>query len=122
MQGVLHHGLDILSFKESYSVADFQTFAKEKIDEIHANGKLPLIVGGGGGGGGRGDLGYIKVLRQKFSSPSPFSFVALLTYIIIMNKVVVHSSFFMSSFTTHTPAGTLTHSTRPSAGTSSTFR
>ncbi len=48
MQGVLHHGLDILSFKESYSVADFQTFAKEKIDEIHAKGKLPMIVGGTG--------------------------------------------------------------------------
>ncbi|MFV0480199.1 MAG: tRNA (adenosine(37)-N6)-dimethylallyltransferase MiaA [Anaerorhabdus sp.] len=48
MSGVIHHGLDILSPKEKYNVADFQKLARDKIDEISAKGRLPIIVGGTG--------------------------------------------------------------------------
>lgn len=48
MQGVVHHGIDILEPKDKYSVADFQSMAREKIDEITNKGHLPIIVGGTG--------------------------------------------------------------------------
>ncbi len=48
MEGVPHH---LLSFKEptdSFSVAEYQRIVREKIAEIQARGKMPIIVGGTG--------------------------------------------------------------------------
>ncbi|MTD30205.1 tRNA (adenosine(37)-N6)-dimethylallyltransferase MiaA [Planomicrobium sp. YIM 101495] len=48
MKGIPHHLLDIRDPDESFSVADFQRLVREKISEITARGKLPIIVGGSG--------------------------------------------------------------------------
>jgi len=47
-QGITHHLLDILEADESFSVAEYQTLVREKIDEIKGRKKLPVIVGGSG--------------------------------------------------------------------------
>lgn len=47
-EGVKHYGIDTLSCFDNYSVADFQFFARNKINEITDKDKLPLIVGGTG--------------------------------------------------------------------------
>lgn len=47
-QGIPHHLIDIKDPGESFSVAEFQRLAREKIDEITSRGKLPMIVGGTG--------------------------------------------------------------------------
>lgn len=41
-----HHLVDIIKPTQSYSVADFVDQVAILIDEIHARGKLPLLVGG----------------------------------------------------------------------------
>lgn len=48
MQGVPHHLLDFVSPFEPFSVADYVTFAREKIQEILKRGKLPILAGGTG--------------------------------------------------------------------------
>lgn len=48
MESVIHHCIDILSPKQSYSVKDFQETVRKQIDEITSRGKLPIIVGGTG--------------------------------------------------------------------------
>lgn len=48
MEGVPHHLIDILEPQEKFSVADFQELAQNKIKEISARGKLPILVGGTG--------------------------------------------------------------------------
>lgn len=48
MDGVPHHLLDILEPTDSFSVADYQQAVREKITEIQARGKMPIIVGGTG--------------------------------------------------------------------------
>lgn len=48
MDGVPHHMMDFLDPRAGFSVADFCALAKQKIDEIHARGKLPIIAGGTG--------------------------------------------------------------------------
>ena len=48
MQGIKHHLLDFVSPEERYSVANFKTDAKIKIEEILKKGKTPIIVGGTG--------------------------------------------------------------------------
>jgi len=48
MDGVPHHLLDILEPTYSFSVADYQQAVREKITEIQARGKMPIIVGGTG--------------------------------------------------------------------------
>ncbi|WP_427901785.1 tRNA (adenosine(37)-N6)-dimethylallyltransferase MiaA [Metalysinibacillus jejuensis] len=48
MEGIPHHLLSFLAPTESFSVADFQQLAREKIKEITARGKKPIIVGGTG--------------------------------------------------------------------------
>lgn len=48
MQGVPHHLIDFLEPSESFSVADYVNLAKEKIAQITAAGKLPILVGGTG--------------------------------------------------------------------------
>ncbi len=48
MQGVPHHLISVIDMGESFSVADYVRLAKEKIADIHARGKLPILVGGTG--------------------------------------------------------------------------
>lgn len=45
---IKHHLLDIVNPDEPFSVADFQQQAGNKIAEIAAKGKLPMLVGGTG--------------------------------------------------------------------------
>ncbi|MFZ2500643.1 MAG: tRNA (adenosine(37)-N6)-dimethylallyltransferase MiaA, partial [Minisyncoccia bacterium] len=46
MRGVPHHLIDIREPSENYSAGDFVTDATRLITEIHARGKLPILVGG----------------------------------------------------------------------------
>ncbi len=46
MQGIVHHGIDILSAENEFTVSDFVKFTKDKIEEIMEKGKTPLICGG----------------------------------------------------------------------------
>lgn len=48
MKGVPHHLLDVREPGEFFSMADFQALAYEAIDDIHARGKVPFLVGGTG--------------------------------------------------------------------------
>jgi tRNA dimethylallyltransferase len=48
MDGIIHHGIDLFTLKDTFNVRDFQIYAREKIDEIIERGKLPIIVGGTG--------------------------------------------------------------------------
>lgn len=45
---VPHWGLDLVEPNEPFSVADFQTYAFEKIADIRSRGKIPFLVGGSG--------------------------------------------------------------------------
>ncbi|EXJ22356.1 tRNA dimethylallyltransferase [Alkalibacterium sp. AK22] len=47
-EGIVHHLIDIKDPAEPYSVSDFKTDAAEKIKEITARKKIPIIVGGTG--------------------------------------------------------------------------
>ena len=47
-QGIPHYGLDLVEPGERFTVADWKTYAEEKIKEIKNKGKLPVIVGGTG--------------------------------------------------------------------------
>ena len=48
MMSVPHHLLDVCAPNDFYSMADFQKQAYEAIDDIHARGKQPFLVGGTG--------------------------------------------------------------------------
>lgn len=48
MDGVPHHLIDIKKVDESFSAAEFQQLAREKIADISARGRLPIICGGTG--------------------------------------------------------------------------
>ncbi len=48
MKGVKHHLTDFIDVGENYSVAQYVTDANRAIDEIVADGKLPVICGGTG--------------------------------------------------------------------------
>ena len=48
MQGVPHYGLDLVYPGERFTVADWKEYAKSKIADIKARGKVPMIVGGTG--------------------------------------------------------------------------
>ncbi len=45
---VKHWGIDLVSPNEKYSAAQFQIYAKNKIDQIISRGKVPIVVGGTG--------------------------------------------------------------------------
>lgn len=47
-EGVPHHLVEFLDYGLSFTVADYVTAAREKIREIAARGKVPVIVGGTG--------------------------------------------------------------------------
>lgn len=48
MQGVPHHLIDVCNPGDFFSMADFQRLAYQAIDDIHARGKIPFLVGGTG--------------------------------------------------------------------------
>jgi len=48
MQGVPHHGLDIVNLDEPYNVAQFQQYAFETIEAIQARGNVAILCGGTG--------------------------------------------------------------------------
>lgn len=48
MEGIKHYLIDFVSPDERYSVAEFKKDAEEKIKEILAKGKVPIVVGGTG--------------------------------------------------------------------------
>ena len=48
MQGMPHHGIDILPPEALFSVADFSAMAVRLEEEISARGALPILVGGTG--------------------------------------------------------------------------
>ena len=48
MQGVPHYGLDLVNPGERFTVADWKAYAEDKIKDIKARGKVPIIVGGTG--------------------------------------------------------------------------
>lgn len=47
-RGVAHHLIGVIPRSESFSVARYVELAREKISEVSARGKLPIIVGGTG--------------------------------------------------------------------------
>ena len=48
MQGIPHHLISIIPRSERFSVADYLELANAKIEEVHARGKMPIMVGGTG--------------------------------------------------------------------------
>ena len=48
MEGIPHHLIDVADPNTVFTVADFQKLAQEKITDIHARGKMPIICGGTG--------------------------------------------------------------------------
>lgn len=47
-EGIPHHLISVADMDAEFSVADYVRLAKEKIADIHARGKLPILVGGTG--------------------------------------------------------------------------
>jgi tRNA dimethylallyltransferase len=47
-RGVPHHLLDVWPISKSAAVAEYQQLARAAIAEIHARGRLPVLVGGSG--------------------------------------------------------------------------
>lgn len=48
LKQVPHHLLDILEPDQAFTVADYQKIAKQKINQLNQQGKIPLMVGGTG--------------------------------------------------------------------------
>ena len=48
MDGVPHHLIDVLDPKDAFNVVVFQEMAKKAMEEIYANGHIPIVVGGTG--------------------------------------------------------------------------
>jgi tRNA dimethylallyltransferase len=62
-RGVLHHLIDYVDPNVNYTAADWARDAAEKIAEIEARGKVPILVGGTGF--------YLRTLmRPLFDAPS----------------------------------------------------
>ncbi len=47
-QGITHYGLDLVEPGERFTVADWKRYTEDKIKDIRARGKVPIIVGGTG--------------------------------------------------------------------------
>lgn len=60
-RGVQHHLLDILNVCEDASVAQYQTLARDAIEDIHRRGRAAIIVGGTGL--------YIKSIVDEMNFP-----------------------------------------------------
>ncbi len=48
MQGIPHHLIGVIPRTQRFSVAEYAVLAREKIQEVAARGKLPILVGGTG--------------------------------------------------------------------------
>ena len=48
MDGVKHYLIDVLEPQEEFNIVIFQQMAKKALDEIYANGQIPIIAGGTG--------------------------------------------------------------------------
>src|SRR5690625_5612116 len=48
MQYIPHYMIDLKQPDEAFSVADFQFYVQQYIDDITYRNKLPILVGGGG--------------------------------------------------------------------------
>ncbi|MDO4742033.1 MAG: tRNA (adenosine(37)-N6)-dimethylallyltransferase MiaA [Candidatus Saccharibacteria bacterium] len=48
MAEIPHYGIDLVDPNERFTVADWKKYAEQKIAEIRARGKVPMIVGGTG--------------------------------------------------------------------------
>jgi tRNA dimethylallyltransferase len=59
--GVPHHLLDIWDVTEPAAVAEYQRLARAAIDDIHARGRVPLLVGGSGL--------YVRAVLEDFEFP-----------------------------------------------------
>lgn len=62
MNGIPHHGLDLVNPQKTYSVVLYQKYALKKIKDILKRGKTPIICGGTGF--------YIDSVTQNFILPS----------------------------------------------------
>ncbi|MEW6282226.1 MAG: tRNA (adenosine(37)-N6)-dimethylallyltransferase MiaA [Candidatus Eremiobacterota bacterium] len=58
---VPHHLLDLRELDQSFSLAEFQSLAGQAVRDIHARGRLPLVVGGTGL--------YVRGLLQGYELP-----------------------------------------------------
>jgi tRNA dimethylallyltransferase len=59
--GVPHHLLDIWPVSKAASVSEYQRLARATVAEIHARGRLPLLVGGSGL--------YVRAVLDKLDFP-----------------------------------------------------
>ena len=60
-EGIPHYMIDIVEPEYDFSVADFKDRAKVLIDEITAQGKVPIVAGGTGL--------YFRILLENFELP-----------------------------------------------------
>ncbi|TDO40823.1 tRNA dimethylallyltransferase [Paractinoplanes brasiliensis] len=60
-EGVPHHLLDIWDVTFPAAVAEYQGLARAAIDDIHARGRVPLLVGGSGL--------YVRAVLEEFDFP-----------------------------------------------------
>jgi tRNA dimethylallyltransferase len=60
-EGIPHHVLDLWDVTEPASVAEYQRAARAAIDDIHARGRVPLLVGGSGL--------YVRAVLERFEFP-----------------------------------------------------
>jgi tRNA dimethylallyltransferase len=45
---IIHHGIGLISPKQQYSVAEYQKFAKDTIEDVYNRGRMPILCGGTG--------------------------------------------------------------------------
>ena len=60
-EGVPHHVLDIWDVTDPASVAEYQRLARSAVDDIFAQGRVPLLVGGSGL--------YVRAVLERFEFP-----------------------------------------------------
>jgi tRNA dimethylallyltransferase len=60
-RGVVHHLLDVLDVTEPATVAEFQGWAREAIDDCRARGVVPILVGG--------SALYTRAVLDRFEFP-----------------------------------------------------
>jgi tRNA dimethylallyltransferase len=46
--GIPHHGLDLVTPDQAYTVADYKKYADKTIEDIRGRGNVPIMVGGSG--------------------------------------------------------------------------
>ena len=83
-EGVPHHLLDVWPLEKSAAVAEYQTMARAVIAEIHARGRLPILVGGSGL--------YLRgaLDRLEFPGESPEIRQRLYTELEVQGPAVLH--------------------------------